>query len=140
MDNLVKFDNPGVLAFIEQLQGIINRMAANSANCKVSAVAILTAVIALSDYNGTERCMISSVPILLLLLTDSYYLGLERRFKDIYSEFISKIKAGEEPELFVIPKTSFCDQMKGLLMGFISISTTPFYLLLEGASLIFLFI
>lgn len=83
MNEYNKFNAPGVLAYIEQLQGLVSRMAANSANCKVSAVAVLAAVLALSDYDGTERCLIASIPTILFLLTDSYYLGLERRFKKI---------------------------------------------------------
>lgn len=140
MNNFNKFNSPGVLAYIEQLQGIISRMAANSANCKVSAVAVIAAVLALSDYNGTERCLIASIPTFLFLLTDSYYLGLERRFKRICNTFISEIKAGREPDLFNIPKISFREQAKGLIKGFVSISTTPFYVLLGAAVLIFSYI
>lgn len=135
-----KFNAPSVLAYIEQLQGLISRMATNSANCKTCAVAVLAAVLALSNYNGTDRCLIASIPTFLFLLTDSYYLGLERRFKKIYNEFISDIKNGKEPELFNIPKIGFCEQMIGLINGFASISTTPFYILLGTAALIFSYI
>lgn len=137
MNEYDKFSEPGVLAYIEQLQGLISRMATNSANCKACAVAILAAVLALSDYDGTKRCIITAIPTFLLLLTDAYYLGLERRFKKICNDFIREIKQGGQPELFNIPKISICEQAEGIVKGFASFSTTPFYLLLGTAALIF---
>ena len=137
MNEYDKFSEPGVLAYIEQLQGLISRMATNSANCKACAVAILAAVLALSDYDGIKRCIITAIPTFLLLLTDAYYLGLERRFKKICNDFIWEIKQGRQPELFNIPKISICEQVEGIIKGFASFSTTPFYLLLGTAALIF---
>lgn len=137
MNDYNKFSEPGVLAYIEQLQGIISRMATNSANCKAYAVAILAAVFALSDYDGIKRCIIIAIPTFLLLLTDAYHLGLERRFKKICNDFIKEIKRGRQPELFSIPKSSFHEQIIGVINGFVSFSTTPFYLLLGTAVLIF---
>lgn len=140
MNKYDKFKTPGVLAYIEQLQGLVSRMATNSANCKVCAVTILAAVFALSDYEGTKRCIIASILIFLFLLTDSYYLGLERRFKSICNNFILEIKEGKEPELFNIPDTNIREQLTRLFKGLRSVSTTPFYLLLEIAALIFSYI
>ncbi len=137
MNEYDKFREPGVLAYIEQLQGLISRMATNSANCKACAVAILAAVLALSDFDGTKRCIIAAIPTFLFLLTDAYYLGLERRFKKICNDFILEIKQGSQPELFNIPKISICEQAEGVFKGFASFSTTPFYLLLATATLIF---
>ncbi|WP_165157716.1 hypothetical protein [Parabacteroides sp. ZJ-118] len=140
MSTYDKLDRPCVIAYVGLLQGIISRMASNSANCKVCAVTILTAVLALSNYDGCEKCLIAAIPTFLMFLTDSYYLGLERRFKRICDDFIARIKEGQEPDLFSIPKSSLSEQLIGLLGGFRSISTTPFYLLLGLASLVFSFV
>lgn len=137
MNQYDKFSAPGVLAYIEQLQGLISRMGTNSANCKACAVAILAAVLAITDYDGTKRCIITAIPTILFLITDAYYLGLERRFKKICNDFISDIKQDRYPELFNIPKSSFCEQIVCVMKGFISISTTPFYLLLWTAGVVF---
>ncbi len=140
MSTYDKLDSPCVIAYIEQLQGIISRMASNSANCKVCAVSILTAVLALSNYDGGEKYLITAIPTFLMLLTDTYYLGLERRFKRVYNDFVARIREGQEPDLFNIPKSNLSEQLKGLLGGFLSISTTPFYLLLGLAPLVFSFV
>lgn len=118
----------------------MSRMASNSANCKVCAVSIFTAVLALSNYDGVEMCLIASIPTVLMLLTDAYYLGHERRFKNICNEFVAKIKDGQEPELFCIPKSSRSEQLKGLWRGLFSFSTTPFYSILVIASIVFSFV
>ena len=136
----LNFEHPGVIAYIEQLQGIISRMAANSANCKVCAVTILAAVMALSKLNGYSKFWLCLFPTLLMLLADCYYLGLERRFKEICNRFVSEVRAGKDPELFSIPKAGFCTQLAGIWGGLRSISTFPFYALLAIVPLVIIWV
>ena len=78
------------------LQDIINRMAANSSNCKAWAITLFTAMAALMI--GVEEMRqwvwIILFPIALFYYLDAYYLGLENNFRDIEASFI-KILRGQ---------------------------------------------
>lgn len=79
------------IGHIELLQGIINRMAGNSANCKTWAITVIVAVFALSDTEGWTRFFICLGATLMFYLLDCFYLGLERRFINLQRIFVHKI-------------------------------------------------
>jgi len=136
-ENNNRFDSPAFLANIEMLQGIINRMASNSANCKTWTVTILCAMLAITNTPICKLAPICYGLIGVMFLLDCFYLGLERHFREIQKDIVNKVVAGEEFVPFKMKSTGFCDQLEGILGGMISISTTPFYLTL--AFLIYLF-
>lgn len=125
-----KFESQAILAHIEMLQGIISRMAANSANCKTWALTILCAVLALTNLSGEKLAIISFGVIILMWLLDCFYLGLERHFKEVQKTFATKVGKGNKYELFSFPSTTFLQQLLGTIGGVVSFSTTPFYLVL----------
>lgn len=160
--------DPGVTEHIEMLQGIINRMAANSANCKTWAITLIVAVFALSDTDGWQRFFICLGATLLFFLLDCFYLGLERRFIGMQRSFVNhlygekqeenkskcwlsgvfkknknKEKATKKEEVpivvkpFKIDRSTWVDQLCGIIKGMVSLSTTPFYLSLVILPLIF---
>lgn len=135
MDSDNRLDSQSALAYIQTLQGIINRMAANSASCKTWCITICAAVLALASIKtGQKQSLCLGLSILFLLL-DSYYLGLERRFIKIQNDFV-KQKNNEKP--FIIPSSKKCEQLSGMLRGLFSFSTTPFYVII--ILLLFLFL
>jgi len=136
-ENDKRFESPAFLANIEMLQGIINRMASNSANCKTWTVTILCAMLAITTSAIDKLAPICYGLIGVMFLLDCFYLGLERHFKEIQNNIVNKVVAGEEFVPFKMKSTGFYDQLEGILDGMISISTTPFYLTL--AFLIYLF-
>ena len=99
-------NSSAVQAHINMLQGIINRMAANSANCKTWAIAILSALLALyaDDKIGNNNFWICYIPTGLFFFLDCYYLGLERKFRKKQNQFVKIINSEEnyEKELFAI--------------------------------------
>lgn len=126
-------ESPAVQAHITMLQGVINRMANNSANCKTWTVTIVAAMLVLLvDENfNIPNAWVCFVPIALLYLIDCYYLGLERLCIQSQKNFISKISNGNfVDDLFSITELSgFCTQFKSTVGAIVSFSTTPFYLI-----------
>lgn len=130
-----QLDKPAVITNIEQLQRIISRMAANSASCKSFAVTVCAAILTISEMQGVSRFNLCVATIGLIWIFDSYYLGLELRFKKISQRFIDSVSGAVDHEasleLFNIPKSSVREQMAGMLGGMVSLSTTPFYVLIS---------
>ena len=125
MDNKKKLEVleiSAVQSHISMLQGIINRMAANSANCKNWTVTLVAAMLVLLVDKNMQipNAWICLVPIALFYLLDCYYLGLERLCIASQNKFL-KDKCKQ-----------FCNTIKAMN----SVSTTPFYLIVAIAVLL----
>lgn len=77
------------IAHLEMIQGVINRMGANSFMIKGWAVTLVSALFALSVDNY-KFLLISLVPILLFWWLDTFFLRQERLFRKLYDDVISK--------------------------------------------------
>lgn len=79
--------------YINLLHDIINRMAANSANCKTWMVTIVTAFMALQcsiqSINGWV--LLGLLPVILFWYLDAMYLKLERGFRNRERDFMNSI-------------------------------------------------
>ena len=143
-NKLENLSNSAVQAHISMLQGIINRMAANSANCKTWAITILAAMLVLLVESKicSDKLWICYIPIGLFFFLDCFYLGLERSFIKKQNNFINKIHKGEdyEKDLFVVKKSEkkwyqkawaiikkFFLQLFDTVIAIFSFSTLPFY-------------
>lgn len=145
MENF-KFDKEDCRHYIGLLQENINRMAANSANCKVWLIGIITALIALEFTSDNMRfiILVAIIPLVLFYLLDSYYLGLEKRFIKLETDFIELLKSKKnfDKEIYVLspqnlqnlqsPQNLQNPQKKGAdceytWKGMKSWSTWPFY-------------
>ena len=96
MTLLEKKSHPAVKAHIDMLQGVISRMAKNSASCKSWTIPLVTAIIMLALEKGIVPTTAAFIPLGLFYLLDCYYLGLERKFKDRQRDFIAKLNNGED--------------------------------------------
>lgn len=145
MDSGKKFEileSPSVQSHISMLQGIINRMSANSANCKNWTVTLVAAMLVLLvDKNmqipNAWTCLI---PVGLFYLLDCYYLGLERLCISSQKAFLKKIYNHEEyvEDLYKVDElTDKCKQVCNTIKAMKSISTTPFYLIVAAVVIIF---
>jgi hypothetical protein len=77
------------------LQGIINRLAANSASCKTWCVTLVSALaVVAADKQNVNVLLVAGMPILLFGAFDAYYPGLERRFRECYESFATKLHEG----------------------------------------------
>jgi len=130
----IDIESPSVQSYLGILQSIINRMGANSSACKSWCVALVSAIVVITaDKGKPEFIMISFFPVFLFIFLDSYYLGLEKRFRDIYNEFIKKLHEGKASveDLFILtPGKGFEVFFKATGQALISLSVWPFYVLL----------
>ncbi len=117
------------------LQGIINRMAGNSASCKTWTVTLVAALLALLVGKQIQIyilliCLI--LVVLLLFVLDCYYLGLERITIGIQKDFLKSLSKDSEEEyinqLYDVSKLANKklqkDEAKEAMR---SLSTLPFY-------------
>ena len=153
MDTLTTKENSAVQAHINMLQGIINRMANNSANCKTWAITIISAIIVLyaDDKINQEELWICYIPICLFFFLDCFYLGLERQIIKKQSVFITQINNGDDVsnDIFSVKPIScrnlceriehsfnaFFRQLWNTIGAIFSFSTLPFY----GSIIIFIY-
>lgn len=88
-------DNPAVTAHITMLQGIITRLAANSASCKTWCLALVGASLSFAaGMHSPALAAFSIVPVLVFAILDSYYLAQERAYRHLYGVIADKIRDG----------------------------------------------
>lgn len=134
MNKTVNLDSPAVQSYLTILQGVIGRMASNSAGAKTWCIALVSAIIVvIADKGEPGFVWIALVPVGLFFLLDAYYLGLERQFRDRYNDFIGKLHDGraEVEDVFIVsPGGGVPGSMKAALVACGSVSVWPFYVLL----------
>lgn len=129
----IELESPAVQCYLEILQGIIARMASNSANAKSWCVALVSAIIVIiADKCRPEYVWISCVPIILFFVLDAYYLGLERLFRGVYNEFVRKLQSGTATvdDVFVVTPGSGKSILRAAAQATASFAIWPFYSLL----------
>ena len=135
-----KKSHPAVKAHIDMLQGVISRMAKNSASCKSWAIPLVTAIIMLALEKGIVPTTAAYIPVGLFYLLDCFYLGLERKYKARQQDFIAKLNNGDDisKDIYSVHGTddkcwlmrrlcSLGDQLICTLDGMFSFSTTIVY-------------
>lgn len=129
--------------YLQMMQGNIERMAANSSNCKAWMVTIVSAMMALQcsveALNGW--ILLGVLPIVLFWYLDVYYLHQERGMRNRETVFMNILKSGIQDgygdALFyfkplMIKKSDLKDEMKrqGLVATndrWLTRSVIPFY-------------
>ena len=133
-----KMETSAVQAHISMLQGIINRMSANSANCKTWTIAIITALLVFiaDENNSFNDIRICAIPILLFYMLDSFYLGIERYVINQQKEVLDKARRDEDYvySMFILKKQD--NRACATLDAMFSFSTMPFYALLSALMMI----
>ena len=91
------FEKSEVQHFISYLEGIINRMASNSANCKNWLLAIIAGCLAVqpSVQAVVDKIWLAYPIVGLFCLLDSYYLGCEKYFRDVMGDFVKKVRMND---------------------------------------------
>ncbi|MHA1772700.1 MAG: hypothetical protein ACTSXO_01055 [Candidatus Heimdallarchaeota archaeon] len=84
--------SPSVQAHLGILQGVIQRMATNSSQCKAWCITIVSAILVIvADKSKPDYAWIALLPTILFLALDSYYLASEKGFRESYNLFVVKI-------------------------------------------------
>lgn len=141
-------DRPSVMAHINMMQGLINRMASNSANSKLWCITILAAIFALFFDDKVKHIEFCYLIVCLFYFLDCFYLGLERQFVKAQQGFVRMLNEGNEQqvakqvfypytigngnssndECWLIQKIlHFSWQLWNTFKATLSFSTTPFY-------------
>lgn len=87
--------NTAVQATLTILQGVIQRMAGNSASCKTWCITLVSAIIVVvAQQDRPKLALIGVVPTLLFFYLDANYLRLEKQFRNRYNDVVRKLHAG----------------------------------------------
>jgi hypothetical protein len=128
---IASINEVAVQSYVTILQGVITRMATNSANCKTWCVSLASVILVLTaDKNkgNASYALIALIPTFLFAFLDTYYLGQERAYREVYNRFIENLTTGkaELTELFRLKPLNKVSG-KDLQKAFFSISVCPFY-------------
>ncbi|EIJ35945.1 hypothetical protein [Thiothrix nivea] len=126
---LLEHNDSAVIKHMEMYQGIITRMAGNSAACKQWGLPLVTAFLAYVVKEQTAPLVWLAVfAVFIFYALDAYYLMLENRFREAFNASAKKIADGEfaRSDLFVLkPQGSVA---RFLLKAFTSPATWPVYM------------
>lgn len=82
-------DSPAAIAHINLLQGIINRLANNSASCKTWCVTLVGAFLSLAVATRLPVMVaFALVPVVIFGFLDTMYLAQERAYRDLYTRIV----------------------------------------------------
>ncbi len=145
MDNnkrLEAFESSAVQSHISMLQGIINRMAGNSANCKNWTITLVAAMLVLLVDKEMQlpNAWLCLIPVGLFYLLDCYYLGLERVMIKSQKNFLDKLSKDENyvDQIYRVGALGGrYTQLSNTIKAMCSPSTTPFYLIVALVILFF---
>jgi hypothetical protein len=85
-------DNPAVMAHISLLQGIINRLASDSASCKTWCLTLVAALLSLAGAAHVPGIVtFALVPVIVFGFLDGMYLAQERAYRDLYRNCVEAI-------------------------------------------------
>ena len=105
-----------VIKHLEMIQGIINRMAANSFVLKGWSVTAGAALLALAFQNKDRAFVVLSLlPIIGFWLLDAYYLRKERLYRRLHDnvrQTLSELSAPPKVELFCMNTKSYEKQVQ----------------------------
>jgi hypothetical protein len=88
-------DNPAVMAHITLLQGIINRLANNSASCKTWCLTLVGALVSLAGATRVPGIItFALVPVVIFGFMDTMYLTQEKAYRELYKRTVETIRAG----------------------------------------------
>ena len=87
--------SPSVQTHLGILQGVIERMAANSSSAKSWCITIVSAIlVVVADKNNPDFAFLALIPTFLFLTLDVYYLAMEKGFRNSYNGFVKKVHDG----------------------------------------------
>jgi hypothetical protein len=87
--------DPATLAHINLLQGIINRLAGNSASCKTWCLTLVTAILGLAGtMKNAALVEVALIPVVVFGFIDTMYLAHEKAYRELYTSVVNKINYG----------------------------------------------
>ncbi len=118
---------------LEMLQGVVTRMAGNSASLKNYCMTIAAAIIGLAAAIQKSEILCYTAPLIIIFgALDGHYLRLERAFRDQYNS-VRRAGVAEKPDFSISPSWT---AGHGIMSGFWSWSVWLFYLPIVAVFLI----
>lgn len=130
MENTPKDRVTILIEELKILQGVINRMAQNSLECKKWTLALAVGVLSLkieAISNSYGLCVLGAL-LLCFYLLDAYYLTQERSFREQYQWLIKNRLKTDERLFKMLPAHQTC-QLTQLLSAMRSPSLFPYWVL-----------
>ena len=116
------------------LEGIIERMAGNSAASKTWCITLVSAILVVVATEGTAKlAVIALLPVALFVLLDSYYLALEKIYRESYGQFVRKVHESSATTNDVYQIADARPGLGRIANAASSLSVWPFYLTLGVA-------
>lgn len=123
-------NSEAVQKHMELAQSLIERMAANSAKCKLWAITLMSAMVALSGRAVTWQLLL--IPLILFYMLDAFYLSIERDAREEIEQFVRALHRQQLPieRLYQIrPQATMWQRLRRTSKAAVtSASTLPFYL------------
>jgi hypothetical protein len=118
---------------LEMLQGVITRMAGNSASLKNYCMTISAAIIGLAAAISLPEILYYTTPLILIFgILDGHYLRLERAFRDQYNS-VRRTGITERPDFVISPSWTAAHS---IFTGLFSWSVWLFYVSLIAVFLV----
>ncbi|MCQ2919242.1 hypothetical protein JT093_06375 [Helicobacter pylori] len=130
MENTPKDREKILVEELKILQGVINRMAQNSLECKKWTLALVVGVLSLkieAISNSYGLCVLG-VLLLCFWFLDAYYLTQEKLFRKQYQWLIENRLKTDERLFEVLPAHQTC-QLTQFLSAMRSLSLLPYWVL-----------
>ncbi|MEB4593034.1 hypothetical protein VSS37_18790 [Candidatus Thiothrix sp. Deng01] len=132
-NDFLKPDSGAVMKHIDMYQGIINRMAGNSAECKKWAVTLVSAILVVVAKDGiNQAAILAGIPIILFCFLDTYYLALEKQFRAAYNSFLNDLHNGVLTVDKLYKVITNGKLPRTFLEALLSLAVWPFYLGMLG--------
>jgi hypothetical protein len=113
------------LKHLEFIQGVINRMAANSFLLKGWSLTLVAAVFALAAKDGNSALVpVAYLPAIVFWFLDAYFLRQERLYRALYDDVRSK---GEQAIDFDLNAQRFSSSVNGYGKVLVSITLRWFH-------------
>ena len=88
-------DDPAVIAHMNILQGVINRLATQSGSCKTWCLTIVGALVTLAGATRSPGIVqFAIVPIIVFAYLDTMYLANEKEFRVLYNSTATAVSTG----------------------------------------------
>ena len=121
--------NEELLKEIDLIQGCINRMANNSFLIKGWALGVFAGVTAFTKGENLNNIVLllctTVVPFICFWVLDAYFLQIERKYRAMYTEKLTKRKNNDSDELFDLNPSKY--KVGSILRIMFSQTLTIFY-------------
>ena len=92
---LYSVESPAVIAHLSLLQGIVTRLAVNSASCKTWCITLVAALVSLAGATRAPLVVtVTIAPIVIFGFLDAMYLARERAYRALYAVIVAKVRGG----------------------------------------------